>query len=249
MKSSMMEFSIKNDNPVKQSSDCVIIGVYEGKKLSNAAQVVDDASSGYVTAILKRGDMEGKADSTLMLHNVPGTASERVLLVGLGKDAELTEKQYAKAVRASIKAVANSGANKAATYLADLPVKNLTAKSKVALLVEVSLDATYKFDAIKKKKEESRKSGLTHLTINLELDSDMKAAKAGLADGLAIASGVSFAKDLGNLPPNVCTPTYLAEQAQALSKKHDFKVKVLEREELKKLRHFSRLHDYPEQQQ
>jgi leucyl aminopeptidase len=56
-----------------------------------------------------------------------------------------------------------------------------------------------------------------------------------LADGVALASGVSFAKDLGNLPPNVCTPSYLAEQAQSLGKKHDFKVKVLERDELAKL--------------
>lgn len=235
MKSSTIEFSIKNDNPVKQQSDCVIIGVYEGKKLSNAAQAVDEVSVGYVTNILKRGDMEGKADSTLMLHNVPGISSERVLLVGLGKDVELTEKQFAKVVRASIKAVANSGATKATTYLADLPVKNLTVKSKVALLSEVSLDATYKFDAIKKKKEEPKKSGLATLIINVANEGDVKEAKVGLANGLAVASGVSFAKDLGNLPPNVCTPTYLAEQAQSLGKKHDFKVKVLERDELKKL--------------
>jgi leucyl aminopeptidase len=100
-------------------------------------------------------------------------------------------------------------------------------------LVEVSLDAAYKFDAIKKKKEESKK-GLATLNINVAAD-DVKEAKAGLADGIALASGVSFAKDLGNLPPNICTPSYLAEQAQSLGKKHDFKVKVLERDELAKL--------------
>ncbi|MDZ4212545.1 MAG: leucyl aminopeptidase, partial [Methylotenera sp.] len=84
-------------------------------------------------------------------------------------------------------------------------------------------------------KKEDAKKGIATLYINVALASEVKEAKAGLADGLALASGVSFAKDLGNLPPNVCTPTYLAEQAQALGKKHDFKVKVLERDELKKL--------------
>jgi leucyl aminopeptidase len=233
MKSSTIEFSIKNDNPLKLQSDCVIIGVYEDKKLSGAAQAVETASAGYLSNILKRGDFDGKADTTLMLHNVPGTASERVLLVGLGKEPDFFEKQYCKAARASMKVLANSGASKAITFLAELPVKQLTTKKKIAFLVEVSLDATYKFDAIKKKKEESKKS-LAALSINVAAN-DVKEAKSGLANGLALASGVSFAKDLGNLPPNVCTPSYLAEQAHSLGKKHEFKVKVLERDELKKL--------------
>ncbi|MDO9393981.1 MAG: leucyl aminopeptidase, partial [Methylotenera sp.] len=118
-------------------------------------------------------------------------------------------------------------------------VKQLSAKRKVALMAETTLDAAYRFDAIKRKKDESKKEeakkGIATLYINVALASEVKEAKAGLADGLALASGVSFAKDLGNLPPNVCTPTYLAEQAQTLGKKHDFKVKILEREELKKL--------------
>ncbi len=235
VKSKAIEMSVKNESAVKEASDCVIVGVYEGHQLSAAAQAIDKASAAYISTILKSGDIDAKVDSTLMLQSVPGVASKRVLLVGLGKEADLTESQYAKAVRASIKALAKSGANKVATYLADLPVKKLNVKSRVAILVEASLDASYKFDALKHKKEDSQKSGLTHLSVNLEVDNDIKAAKSGLADGLAIASGVRFAKDLGNLPPNICTPSYLAEQAQLLAKQLDFKVKILERDELHKL--------------
>jgi leucyl aminopeptidase len=238
MKSNNMEFSIKNDNPEKLHSDCVIIGVFESRKLSNAAQVVDAASAGYLSNILKRGDMDGKVDATLMLHDVPGIASQRVLLVGLGKEADFSEKQYCKAVRASIKALNGGGVVKAATFLAELPVKKLSAQRKVALLTEATLDAAYRFDAIKRKKEESKKDdfkkGIVALCIHV-LATEVKEAKAGLAAGLALASGVSLAKDLGNLPPNVCTPTYLAEQALTMGKKHDFKVKIIERDELKKL--------------
>jgi leucyl aminopeptidase len=111
-----MEFSIKNGTPEKQRSDCVIVGVYESRKLSNAAQAIDNASTGYLANILKRGDMDGKLDTTLMLHNVPGTLSERVLLVGLGKEPDFAEKQYCKAVRASTKALASSGASEATTF-------------------------------------------------------------------------------------------------------------------------------------
>jgi leucyl aminopeptidase len=170
-----------------------------------------------------------------MLHHVPGLASNRLLLVGLGKEADFAEKQYAKAVKASIKALEKSGALDATTCLAQLPVKALSAQRKVAYLSEAALDANYKFAAMKRKDEKaSPKKGIAKLTINVSA-SDVSAAETGLANGQALAAGVSLAKDLGNLPPNVCTPSYLAEQALALGKTHQFKVEVLERDAIKKL--------------
>ena len=88
-----MEFSIKNGNPEKQRNDCVIVGVYEGRKQSYAAAAIDTASSGYLAGILRRGDMSGKLGSTLLLHSVPGTMTDRVLLVGLGKEREFGERE------------------------------------------------------------------------------------------------------------------------------------------------------------
>jgi leucyl aminopeptidase len=211
------------------------VGVYESSVLSEAAQEIDRASKGMISKVLADGDMDGKLEATLMLHHVPGLASNRLLLVGLGKEADFAEKQYAKAVRASIKALEKSGALDATTCLAQLPVKALSAQRKVAYLSEAALDASYKFAAIKRKDEKaSPKKGIAMLTINVSA-SDVSAAETGLANGQALAAGVSLAKDLGNLPPNVCTPSYLAEQALALGKTHQFKVEVLERDALKKL--------------
>src|SRR3990167_4533575 len=123
-----MEFNIKTAHAEKQHGHCVIVGVYESHQLSNAAQAIDDASNGYITNILKRGDLDGKLEATLMLHNVPGSQAERVLLVGLGKLADFTEKQFCKAVRASVKAVAASGTTEAVSFLAELPVKELSVR-------------------------------------------------------------------------------------------------------------------------
>ena len=105
-----MEFSIKNGNPEKQRKDCVIVGVFESRKLSVTAAMIDKASAGYLTAILRRGDMEGKLASSLLLHSVPGTLCERVLLVGLGKEREFRESKYRQAARASVNALSKSGA-------------------------------------------------------------------------------------------------------------------------------------------
>lgn len=234
-----MEFSIKNGNPEKQRSDCLIVGVYEGRKLSASANLIDQAAKGYLSTLLKRGDMEGKLGTTLLLHAVPGIASERLLLVGLGKDREFDEKHYRQVVKSAIKAANSSAAFDAVSYLAELPVKKQDITWKVAHHAEVVLDANYKFDVMKGKAAKEKKAeaakGIMTLIINVPNRGDIKAAEDGLKQGKAIGSGVSLAKDLGNLPPNVCTPTYLAEQAQGLSKSHGLQVQVLDRPEMEKL--------------
>jgi leucyl aminopeptidase len=230
-----MEFSIKSGKSEKQHDDCVIVGVFESQKLSAAAASIDKASEGFITTIMSRGDMDGKLGTTLLLHGVPGTLSARVLLVGLGKEREFKESDYRKAVSASIKALAKTGVNKVATFLAEITVKKQSIAWKVAQLVEVANDSLYRFDQMKGKATKSETKGMTQLEVHVPQRDDVKAAEDALKQGLAIASGVSFAKDLGNLPPNVCTPTYLAEQALTLVKSHGLEVQILDRDEMEAL--------------
>ena len=226
-----MEFSIKNGNPEKQRTDCVIVGVFEGQKLTEAAKSIDLVANKALSAVLKNGDMEGKLNSTLVLHNIPEITPKRVLLVGLGKPAEFTEKQYRQAVRAAIKALPKGVAD-ASVYLPEIAIKNASIASKVAQLVEVTVDATYQVNAIKSKKPEPK--ALTKIAIHVE-KADNQQAEVALKQGLAISTGVGLAKDLGNLPPNICTPTYLGEQAKKLAKQYGFKVEVLDKKEIEKL--------------
>ncbi|PPD57123.1 MAG: leucyl aminopeptidase, partial [Methylotenera sp.] len=111
-------------------------------------------------------------------------------------------------------------------------IKKSDTHAKVAQLVEVVLDATYQVNAIKAKKADP--VALTKLTIHVD-KADNDAAESAIKQGAAIAAGVTVAKDLGNLPPNICTPTYLGEQAKLMAKQYGFKVEVLERAEIEKL--------------
>ena len=234
-----MEFSIKTGATEKQHHNCVVVGVYEGRELSDTAQAIDGVSAGYLSKVLAHGDLEGKIDSSLLLHQVPGVQAERVLLVGLGKRAEFTEKQYCKAVRASVKVLSALGADEVLTTLAELPVAGVDVRKKVSQLVETALDASYRFDAIKRKPEATEekiaKKGVKRLHVSVTAEADVAMAELGLLDGKAIGAGVSLTKDLGNLPPNVCTPTYLAKQAEAMATAYGLSVEVLEREEMQKL--------------
>lgn len=226
-----MEFSIKNGNPEKQQSDCVIVGVFEGNKLTDAAKKLDEASNKAIRAVLKNGDFEGKSNTILLLHQLTDVAAARVMLVGLGKQDEFTEKQYRQAVRTAVKGMPKGVAN-ASFFLAEIDIEKSNTHAKVAQLVEVALDATYIVNAIKAKEADA--CTLNKVEIFVE-KSETDIAEVAIKQGVSIGAGVTLAKDLGNLPPNICTPTYLGEQAKALAKQYGFKVEVLEKAEIEKL--------------
>ena len=87
-----MEFSVKSGSPEKQRSACIVVGVFEPRRLSPIAEQLDKISDGYISALLRRGELEGKPGQTLLLHHVPNILSERILLIGCGKERELDER-------------------------------------------------------------------------------------------------------------------------------------------------------------
>lgn len=228
-----MEFSIKNVNLDKDQADCLVVGVYEDKTLSSAASQIDAMADGYIVDILNHGDMEGKLASTLMLYQLSNIQTQRVLLVGLGKMADFNAKKYMQAARASLKALKNISIQTITSTLATLEVSSLTVEKKVALLSEAMLDASYQVNALKKVTEENP---YTNKSIILHVAGDAIAtAELGLKQGEAVAKGMNYTKDLGNMAANFCTPTYLAEQALKMGQDYGFKVTVLEEEDVEKL--------------
>jgi leucyl aminopeptidase len=227
-----VEFSTKGAPPDTVKSDCVVVGVFEGRRLTEAAKSVDRAARGHLKKILEHGDLEGRLGSTLLLHGVPGTAAARVLLVGLGKPEDFGAKEYRNATGAAVRALAEGGASDAVSYLAHVPVKQQDAAWALMHGVLVAADATYRFDRLKSKKEQPK--GLAKLAFGVNGKRD-KAAERTVEQGAALAQGVSLAKDLGNLPSNTCTPSYLAKQAQDLARRHKLECQVLEEKDMQKL--------------
>jgi len=228
-----LEFSTKVLPPEKANSGCIAVGVFESRKLSAAAEALDRAARGALREVLKRGDMDGKAGSTRLLYNVPKLPAERVLLVGLGKEAELTAKAYRDAVRNAVTTIVDTGAEDAQLYFAELPVKDRPIEWCARHAAAVAGDALYRFDATKSKKNSAR--SLKRLTLGFTAKAAGAEADRGVRVGRAIAEGSALTKDLGNLPPNICTPTYLAEQAQKLARQWKLEVQVLERRDMEKL--------------
>jgi leucyl aminopeptidase len=229
-----MEFSTKTGSFEKQRSGCIVVGVFEGHKLSDSAAALDTASGRYLTQVLKRGDLEGKVGATLMLHHIPKIPAERVLLVGLGKERDFSEAPYRAALSAAVKALRGTGAADATICLTDLPLKRRDATWKVEQAVIAVMDGAYRFDRMKSKASGARQA-LKKVTLHVAQRGEVAEGQAAIVRAQAIAAGIAFAKDLGNLPGNVCTPTYLAEQALAMGKELGLKVEALEKKQIEKL--------------
>ena len=228
-----MEFSIKTGNPEKQKSACVVVGAYEDGTLDSAASRIDKASGGRLRALAERGDITGKAGTTLTLHDLPGTDCTRVLVVGLGKQDGFGDKAYASALRSACKALAQTGAEDAIVYLTTLAVGDRSPAWKVRQALIAAGDAFYRFDQFKSTPADERP--LAKLTFSIAKAGEQKAAEEALAQGLAIAEGSTLARDLGNLPGNVCTPEYLASTARELANEHGLELEVLEKADMEQL--------------
>jgi len=233
-----MEFSIKTGPLEKQRTHCIMVGVLETRKLSPSAATLDEVSGGYLSAVLKKGDLEGKLGQTLVLHQVPNLQAERVLLVGCGPKPELNDPDYREIISKSLSSLSQTGASEATNCLTELSVKDRDLSWKIRQAVELSLEASYTFDDFKSKKEkEKEKSGLKRHILWVPSKREFRASERAVQEGEAIGAGVAFAKDLGNMPPNLCTPGYLAKEAESLGKQYSkISVAVLDEKEIQALK-------------
>jgi len=225
-----MELVVKSVSPETLKTATLVVAVGEGRALSDAAKNVDSLSGGAISAVLKRGDLAGKVGQSLLLHSLPNLKAERVLLVGTGKEAELTDRQFRKIISGVLSTLKGLGGTDATFALDHLNVKNRDLYGKNRLLVETLADGEYVFDRFKSQKADPRAlKKVTLLTDKVNVADIERAA----THALAIAKGMAFTRDLGNMPPNLCHPTYLGEEAKALGKqfKH-LKVDVLDEKKI-----------------
>ena len=228
-----MEFSIKGGELSKLKTGCILVGVFDSKKLSSPAASLDTASKGALKVAVASGDISGKLGSSLLLHGVAGVAAERVLLVGLGAEASYGDNPFCKAVNTAFKALKATGATDVV-----LPLNVTTAKDMAFKVEQATIGAiasAYRYTATKKSDGKHVGKAVTFF-INGKYDAKTgEALKAAIKTGEAIGEGMSLARNLGDLPPNIATPAYLANTARDLAKAYKFKCTILEKKEMEKL--------------
>jgi leucyl aminopeptidase len=230
-----MEFSTHvTVSPHQIKTAALAIGVFTDGILSTTADIIDRASQGAVRAVIK-SEFSGRAGATLVLRNLNGITTPRVVLVGLGKQSEYSAKTHASAERAFAGFCVQARLSEATTSLASIPYSSSTPRDRARLAASSAGEATYHYDASFGKPDPEARPKLKKLSL-LVPKADQANANEGLKEGAALAQGMSLARTLGNMPGNLCTPTYLGDTAKKLGR--DFKsikVNVLDRKQIEAL--------------
>ncbi|MHB1283902.1 MAG: M17 family peptidase N-terminal domain-containing protein, partial [Metallibacterium scheffleri] len=224
-----LEFSL--DSLVADSCEagCIVIGVYDKGKLGPSAARVDAASGGHITRLIASSDCTGKPGSSLLLHALSGVRAERVLLVGLGEPGVLDAARYQRVAQEAARALAAMPAQLAASFLGEVEVTARDEAWKLRTLALAAAKHAYRYTATLKPQ------GLGVRLHKLVFDGSAAAAQ-GLQQARGMAIGSDFARELANLPPNICNPAYMAERARQFAAAHPgVAVEVLERADMEKL--------------
>lgn len=228
-----MEFTLKLSTPATEKTGVVIVA-QSGAELSPSARALDVASNGQLVRSLKATGFEGKPGQSQLLPHLPGIIADSVLVVGTGELKDLDNRGLQRAASTAVKALAN-GPRKGVSFLAELQVATTSLNDRLTDITRASAEAAYRFDDFKSKKNGDK--GLRQLTLTVDDKALVAAGKKAVAWGEALGTGINTARTLGNLPPNVCHPSYVAEQARELGKAHEkaLTVTVLGEAEMKKL--------------
>jgi len=239
-----MEISVISKLPARKTNGCLIAPVYKGNKLPAATVDINDATNGLIDTILKAGDLGDTAGSHTLIHQAPGLSVTRVLLIRVGAKGSVDTDTYAKACLSAVNAIQATGATQAISLLSSLDVDDHDMAWKCQQEALIARNSMYVFtghDALsggKKSKAATDKSkgSLQKWCHLVEAKREQKQAKKGAKLGNAVSIGCDLARDLGNLAPNICTPTWLASQAKSLQKlSKKLKVTVLDEAQMKKL--------------
>ena len=229
-----MKTALKTSNPVRLVTDCLVIAVAAKNKFSPEAKEIDIASGKRLSSVLENGDFDGSLGTSLMLQGLEGVKAKRVLLVGCGDKAKLSLKEARKLVVSIAKSFLSSQAKDAHLALASLALAGADHYWLAERLAQELEDASYSYSTTKSTK--AKASALKSISLAAPKGTSKAKIDTAFASGVATGRGINCAKELGNLPGNICTPTYLAQQAIDLAKgNRALTVKVLSEKQMARL--------------
>jgi len=218
-----MQYQVSQSSAADVQASCIVVTLDQTGKLSEAASAINSAAKGFLQARIDAGDISGKLAETLLLPGVTGIGAERVLMVGSGdKPQNVTS---AIKILDAIAAATSKLPGRIALDINELANEAVSEAWWAEQTAMAYGRAQYRFTATKPEAEDAAKQAEEILWIGGDV-------AAELAKGEAIAQGVNYARDLGNLPGNICTPSYLAEQAEALAANDQIETIIIDEDQM-----------------
>jgi leucyl aminopeptidase len=229
-----MKYSISASRPANITTDCLVVPVMNKGTLTQSGKQLDSACNKQLSALLSSGDLSESVGSHVVLHNPGGARSRRVLLVQCGASGKLDGKVFRKVLQASGKALRSLGVGSAHFLFDSLAIKDRDGSWLISQTVQELENGAYTYDRTKSKK--SSRPGLKAVGFTLPADCTRARASDAIKHGKAVGSGINVARELGNLPGNVCTPTFLADECKKLATRYAaIKTQVLSEKQMQRL--------------
>ncbi len=222
-----MNLSHNSKSAITNNSDCLVLPIASSSQLSPSLSAIDKASGGYIKALIKSKDISTGRGKSTVLFKVPGIKAKRVLVLGVGNKKTLAPNELQSLYKTLLSAVEKTGAENVASYVHECEL-GYKLNKHISIAAETTLNAQYRFESQKSKK--TPKSSVKALTFSFEKlgAKDKREVAAAIKNAKTLAKGMSLCKDLGNLPGNVCTPEYLAKEAQKMASAAKVSVKVMD---------------------
>ncbi len=216
----MMKLTIANSLPKSSDNGCLLIFLFTDGKLKGQARKFDADNDGLIKALYASGDFTGKPGDTQLLHDTKNGPFKRVLLAGLGERATAGAQAFRKAAKTAATLLNSTPSTSVASdCLTSVTINDLDRPGMAEHLAREVSDARYRF-SLHPSSQPIPVSTLEQLSLSCDRANN-KAVQQAAMHGLACAQGMAAARDLGNLAPNICTPTYLAEQAELMAGTYD----------------------------
>ncbi|URJ30594.1 leucyl aminopeptidase [Candidatus Blochmannia vicinus (nom. nud.)] len=230
----MIKFRVADSHLESHPDGCMITGIFEESHLFPSTKKIDNISGGYISSLLHRGAFQGKMEQTLLLYDIPQLYNRQILLIGCGKKYNFDEYCYRKLIRKIILLCKEIPIVKILFFLSELKIKGYDNYWKIRQTIEIVEEELYVFNKFKNNKNKSNQS-LKEIILHIPNTNELTYCKQSIKDGLSIVHGIKIAKDLGNMPPNFCTPDYLIDQVNKLSSRNNITINIIDALEMKKL--------------
>ncbi|MCG8669424.1 MAG: leucyl aminopeptidase [Pseudomonadales bacterium] len=230
-----MDLVVKSTSPDKTKTNVLAIPVFDGSPLTEQAKLIDELSGNAISQALKLGECKGSAGSATLISPVNNLKAQRLIVFGLGKKGATTPGNFRNAIGKVISIAKGTQAKDLAISLDDAEVTERDHHWQTRQIAEVAAAQCYTFNQYKSK-DNQKKVSLSKVMVLVSTGPNNKLAQSGAKVGNALANGMDLTRDLGNLPGNVCHPTYLAKEAQKLAKTSPkLSVKIIEEKEMKSM--------------
>lgn len=229
-----MELTVQHGFIQQADADAIVVNLFDGvRSPGGATGAVDQALGGAISELIADGDFTGELAQIAVLYSRGAIPVRRVIIVGLGDSSDFDLEAIREASAAAARRATQLGVERLATIVHGAGIGGVDPEADAQATVEGALLAGYDFREFKT--EPPDRPGIRELIVVEASEDKVEALSQGARAGEVVARAVMLARDLGNRPGNVATPSHLADVARDIADATGLRCEILDEDDMREL--------------